>query len=222
MAEIDLVPGEYRTRQQLRYRLRWVSYIAAALVVSILAGVGLLRHENAALEEALRKLQHAKAITNQQRTQLLDLNQRREEMTQRYDLLNGLRGGTEAVGMLRSIDRAMADSKVWFTDWSFRRAGNMAEVPPNKGKLTANYFIVVPKSPASAQSKAWMIETQMKIDGEAMDHAALSNFVSRLIEQPEIQSVRVLRTEAFMQQQRPLIRYSLDVVVAWPRQEASA
>ena len=65
-----------------------------------------------------------------------------------------------------------------------------------------------------AKKEAWLIETQMKIDGEALDHAALSGFVSRLVSQAAIHSVRVVRTETVVVQQRPLVRFSLDVVVA--------
>ena len=58
-----------------------------------------------------------------------------------------------------------------------------------------------------------MIETEMKIDGEALDHAALSEFVSSLVDQPEIKSVRVVRTETVHFNQQPLVRFSLDVLV---------
>jgi len=222
MSDIDLVPGVYRSRQRLRSRLQQILYVSGLLIALILAAVVMLRFQNATLEEGLRELQHAKAISNQQSANLIDLNRRKSEITQQYDLLSGLRSGAEAVEMLRTVDRAMSESKVWFTDWDFRRAGSKAQFSGDQGQLKSNYFVLVDADHASTRPEAWMIETHMKINGEAMDHAALSDFVSRLVDQAEIQSVRVIRTETFFHEQRELIRFSLNVVVAWPRQEAAA
>lgn len=222
MSEIDLIPGAYRRKQQLLRRLRRIAYSSAGTLALILGAALFLQHENGILEDGLERLQHAKAISSQQRANLLDINQRKLEITQQYELLSGLRSGIAAVGMLRTVDRAMADAKVWFTDWSFRRAGSKARVSEAQPQLPGKYLILMPRAQAPAGSEAWVIETQMKIDGEALDHAALSGFVSRLVDQPEIQTVRVIRTETFQQQQRELIRFSLDVVVAWPQREADA
>jgi len=222
MGEIDLIPGVYRARQQLRSRLRQVVVISAVLIGVVLAAVVVLRQQNASLQESLRKLQYAKAISTQQRDNFTELNQRKGDLTQQYELLSGLRSGAAAVEMLRTVDRAMTDSNVWFTDWRFRRAGTVSDVPADQGQLTGNYFVVVSRTQPAAKPEVWMIETHMNINGEAVDHAALSSFVSRLVDQPEIQSVRVLRTQTFLHEQRPMIRFGLEVVVAWPQQEASA
>lgn len=222
MADIDLVPGLYRSKQQLRSRLQQMLYASGLLIALILAAVVLLRYQNSTLEENLRELEHAKAISSQQSTNLIDLNRRKTEITQQYELLSGLRSGAAAVEMLRTVDRAMTDSNVWFTDWGFRRAGSKAQFSGDQGQLKSNYFILVDENQAPARSEAWMIETDMKINGEAMHHAALSDFVSRLVDQPEIQSVRVIRTETFFHEQHELIRFSLNVVVAWPKHGASA
>lgn len=222
MADIDLVPGLYRSKQQLRSRLQQILFASGILIALILAAVVLLRFQNGMLEDGLRELQHAKAISSQQSANLLDLNRRKTEITRQYDLLSGLRSGAAAVEMLRTVDGAMSDSNVWFTDWKFRRAGSKAPISGGQQPLKGNYFVLTTEDQAPARQEAWMIETNMKIDGEAMDHAALSDFVSRLVDQAEIQSVRVIRTETFFHEQRELIRFSLDVVVAWPMQEAAA
>lgn len=222
MSDIDLIPGIYKTRQKLSRQLRLLSMTFGFVIAVILLAVVLLHKKNQTLQEELSKLQYAKAITSQQRANLLDLNQRKQEMVQQLDLLDGLRSGAAAVGMLRTVDRAMSDSSLWFTDWTFRRAGTMEKVSSDQDPRANNYFVIVSRTQPALNSKAWAIKTQMKIDGEAVDHAALSNFVSSLVDQPEIQSVHVLRTETFILEQRPLIRYSLDVVVAWPQQASEA
>lgn len=211
MGEIDLIPAIYRRR---RLFVGWLRLAAMVLVVVTLliggAFVG-LRVQTGKLDEALRVLQLQKAISTQQRSELETLNARKRELTQQLGLLAGLRSGAAADQMFLTVDRAMAEGSVWFTDWNFRRAGTATKADPET--VNSGYFIVVPNGQPT-KKEAWMIETQMKIDGEALDHAALSRFVSNLINQPEIESVRVVRTETVVVTDRPLVRFSLDVVVA--------
>ena len=217
MGEIDLIPASYRKRRQF---LRWLKGAAGTLlgVTALVVGLFvLLRIETGKLDGELRQLQLQKAITSQQRADLESLNARKRDLTQQHDLLSGLRSGAAAEQMFATVDRAMAAGDVWFTDWNFRRAGTATGMDPET--VHAGYFIVV-SNDKQASKEAWMIQTQMKIDGEALDHAALSQFVSNLIDQPEIQSVRVVRTETVLVSNRPLVRFSLDVVVAAEQAEA--
>ena len=211
MSEIDLVPAVYRRRRRF---LRWLK----AAVFCLLGGSALvsgasamLRLQADRLDQDLRRLQLQKAISTQQRSDLEALNTRRGELNQQQELLSGLRSGTAAARMFVTVDGALSNAGVWFTDWNFRRAGTPSDADPET--VNTGYFIVVTND-RPAKKEAWLIETQMKIDGEALDHAALSGFVSRLVSQAAIHSVRVVRTETVVVQQRPLVRFSLDVVVA--------
>lgn len=217
MSEIDLIPAVYRKRRRF---LRWLKAALLSLLLgSALIGsaFAMLRIEADKLDDELRRLQLQKDISAQQRSELERLNASKRDLSQQLDLLTGLRSGAAAAQMFRTMDRALSTGTVWFTDWQFRRAGTPTDADPET--VNTGYFIVVARD-KPLKKEAWKIETQMKIDGEARDHAALSDFVSNLINQPEIRSVRVVRTETVMLQQRPLVRFSLDILVAADGPEA--
>ena len=113
-------------------------------------------------------------------------------MQRKLGLLTGLRGGSEAVNMFVTIDRALQGDDVWFTDWEFQRAGSTVENTPET--TTNGYFIVIPAADGQDSNEAWKIETHMTFNGQARDHSALSGFVRRLYRQKEIQDVRILDT----------------------------
>ena len=186
----------------------------SALLAITLVFIGtflFLRYETGKIDRELKQLQSQKAITTQQRKELEKLNARKHELTQQLNLLAGLRSGSAAEQMFLTVDRAMSGEDVWFTQWDFRRAGTATEKDPKT--VNTGYFIVIPKGKKSRE-ETWMIETQMTIQGEALDHAALSRFVSNLIDQPEIQQVRVVKTDLVLVNQHKLVRFSLDVVVS--------
>lgn len=211
MGEIDLIPAVYRKRRQLMRWLKVAGVSLMGLTLSITGLFGFLRMEANKLDMEIRKLQLQEAITTQQRDELERLNARFLDLTQQHDLLAGLRGGAAAGKMFATVDRAMADAEVWFTDWNFRRAGTATDTDPEA--VHTGYFIVIPTDQPN-KKEAWTIETQMKISGAALDHSALSQFVSNLIDQPEIQNVRVVRTETVIVSSRPLVRFRLDVLVS--------
>ncbi|MDJ0739701.1 MAG: hypothetical protein QNJ91_08285 [Gammaproteobacteria bacterium] len=211
MTEIDLIPAAYRRRGTLRRWLRGSGVLLLLLSLLLIGSSATLRMHAERLEDEVARLQQQKAISAQQRQDLERLNARKTELRQQLDLLAGLRGGAAADRMFVTVDRAIRPGRVWFTDWRFRRAGTKTDRDPDT--VDTGYFIVV-KRGQPGKKEAWMIETEMKIDGEALDHAALSEFVSNLVDQPEIQSVRVVRTETIRLNDRPLVRFSLDILVA--------
>jgi len=211
MGEVDLVPTSYRKRQLFGNWLKRALFSLFSITLMLLAAFVFLRFETASIDKEVKHLQTQKSISAKQRRELELLNARKSELTQQLDLLAGLRSGAAAEQMFLTVDKAMAGDGVWFTNWRFRRAGT----PTDKDPKTVNtgYFIVIPKGKKSRE-EAWKIDTQMTIEGESMDYAALSTFVSNLITQPEIERVRVVSTEQVRVRQTKLVRFSLDVVVS--------
>lgn len=211
MNEIDLIPSVYRKR---RLFSRWLKFslIALVLLSSGIIGTALyLKHATEQIDLRLQQLQSQKAISAQQRSDLEKLNNRKQELTQQLALLAGLRSGSAAQQMFLTVDRALSAGDVWFTNWRFRRAGTASEQAPQE--VDTGYFIVV-RNEGKGSEEAWKIETQMTILGQAIDHAALSDFVSNLIDQPEIQNVRVVRTELANLNRHKLVNFSLEILVA--------
>lgn len=192
MTEIDLIPSDYRRRRLMGRWAGWVGRLALGLVALMLTSAGLLGYLTQQTQARLAELQAQKAVSTQQRAELEALRSEKSKLEQQLRLLNGLRSGTAARSMFQTVDQALEGDRVWFESWGFRRAGTPVE-PSREGEETG-YFIVVPSGRREDRPQTWQIETHMTIKGQAMDYADLSAFVSRLIQQAEIQDVRVLKT----------------------------
>ncbi|MDH5631900.1 MAG: PilN domain-containing protein [Gammaproteobacteria bacterium] len=211
MASIDLIPVEYRQRLD---RIKWLRLLGMS--VSILALVEFAAHAGisyqiSGLKRDIKDLQRKQAITAQQRTELNDLQQKRDDYQQQLDLLKGLRGGTEAAHMLVSVDKALQGNDVWFDQWEFQRSGEA--VKENEKAVNTGYFVVIPKQGNQASQEGWLINSHMTIRGQARDHAALSEFVRRLIDQQAISEVRIVRTEQRKFRSMAVVDFDLAVVV---------
>ena len=110
-----------------------------------------------------------------------------------------------------AVDRALKDGSVWFTSWSFLRAGVEAE--REKRGVNTGYFIVIPQGEGADPEPAWQIKTHMEIKGQARDHAAMSDFVRRLLDQPQIGDIRVLNTRQHRYSLATVVDFELAVVV---------
>ena len=113
--------------------------------------------------------------------------------------------------MFAVIDRA-SDGRVWFSEWTFRRAGELVESDPQA--IRAGYFIVLPReAKRDEREKAWLMRTHMEIRAQAVDHSTLASFARRLVEQPEIEEVRVLNTRSRPTASTDVVDFELAVVV---------
>jgi hypothetical protein len=212
MNEIDLIPASYRKQLLFTKWLKQALFVlitSAAFIVIVSFVLGAYTEE---VEVQLSELQSQKMISTQQRNELEKLNLRKKALMQQQDLLAGLRSGLAVEQIFVTLDKAMTNDSVWIINWRFRRAGTVVDKDPKT--VNRGYFIVIPNIERPQQEEAWKIETTMTIQGQALDHSALSEFVSNLIEQPEIQTVRVVRTDLTNLFDHKLVNFSLDIIVA--------
>ncbi len=208
--EIDLIPADYRAGLRLRHwgRRLGVAYLALAL------GIGgarvALAYEVRSREAEIERLAALQAAAREQRERVTALEGRKGEIERQLRLMEGLRGGIDAKRMFVAMARAL-DRNVWFLDWSFRRAGSLVDSEPEA--VETGYFIVVPPRSKKERKKAWLLETHMEVQARAVDHSSLANFVSRLVEQPEIETVRVLRTRVRPYTTTEVVEFELAIVV---------
>lgn len=210
MAEMDLVPQDYR--ESLRIR-RWVRNALAGYGVLLACVVGAkfgLAHTVEKEKLRVGQLQASKQVTLNQLALIEELRGREADARRRLDILAGLRGGPAAEQMFVTIDRAL-DQSVWFQSWNFRRAGQVVEMDPQT--VQTGYFIIVPKGQKQQEDMAWRLETHMEIKGQAFTHSALASFVKRLLDQPEIEDVRVLNTGLRRYTEAQVVNFDLAVVV---------
>ena len=211
MSDIDLIPNSFRNSLLIN---RWLRQSGAVLMVTTLLVMGSwlwLRAETTNVEDELKTLQSQQEISTQQRSDLESLIERKQDLQQQLDLLAGLRSGVVAQQMFITMDRALTTDDVWFSNWRFRRAGTPTKETPDE--KSTGYFVVITDK-ENQKEETWKIETHMTIQGGAIDHAALSRFVSSLIDRPEIQSVRVVRSELVRQSSRRQVNFTLEIVVS--------
>jgi Tfp pilus assembly protein PilN len=212
MNEIDLFPDELR--RQLMFT-RWFKRAVFTLVgVTLVIGAAFagLRQANSKIEEQIQYFQDQREITNTNRRQLGQLKQDKVDLQQQLNLLSGLRSGASAEKMFLMLDRALPGPEVWLTNWKFRRAGTQVEKIPET--VNTGYFIVIPAGSSSRKEEIWKIETHMNIQGQALDHSAMSEFVLNLTQQPEIENVRIVNTRLNKSRGEKLVDFSLDIIVS--------
>ena len=212
MNEIDLFPEELR--RQLMFK-RWFKRAAFILVgVTLVNGVAfaVLHQANSKIEQQIQYFQDQRKITNSNRQQLSQLKKAKLGLKQQLDLLNGLRSGASAEKMILMLDRALPGPEGWLTNWKFRRAGTQVDNPAET--VNTGYLIVIPAGSRDGKEETWKIETQMNIQGQALDHSAMSEFVLKLTQQPEIENVRIVNTRLNQSNREKLVDFSLDIVVS--------
>jgi hypothetical protein len=211
MSEIDLIPQDYYNRLRMLRLMKCFMVATIGLVLATASIYGTLEYLIDRNHQVIASLEQKKAAANLQRAELNDLLARSRSLTDRLDVLERLRGGAAAQDMFVAVDRALDGETVWFTHWSFRRAGKAAPQTPKS--VNTGYFIVIPSGQGPGAAPAWQIATHMEIRGQAVDHAALSNFVRRLLNQPQIADVRVLSTHKRKYGLGSVVEYSLAVTI---------
>lgn len=208
MSEIDLIPQDYRQLQRLRQGVLWLGIGALVALVLVAGSKAALAYGIRAQQRQIERMQAIEAAAIDQQTRIDRLRGEQEVLESRLTLLSSLRGGVAAREMLVAVDRAL-DGDVWFLDWSFRRAGELVENRPEVADT--GYFLVVPQASEGEPERAWLMQTHMEIRAQAYDHAVLAGFVRRLIEQPEIEDVRILNTRVRPSEQ--VVDFELAIVV---------
>lgn len=211
MADLDLIPEDYRNRLKQRAEVRRHIIAFAILNVVILLSAGMFSQMSKQTNVRIQALKSQSAITEQQQMQLQQLSNEQKEYERRWALLRGLRAGAAVEDIFRIIDAAIVNDKLWFENWSFRRAGVV--VDGEVRGVETGYFVVVPANGQQVESQDWQVETHMVLEGRALDHQALSTFVRALFEQPDIKDVNVQRTALMDYANGRVVSFDLTIVL---------
>jgi hypothetical protein len=211
MAELDLIPEDYRKGLVRRAEIRQYAIAFAILNVVILGSAGLFGQLSRQANEEIQVLKMQSAITEQQQTQLEQLSSQQKEYEQRWSLLRGLRAGAAIEDIFKIIDGAIVSNDLWFENWSFRRAGVVVD-GETRG-IETGYFVIVSADEQSGENPGWQVETRMILEGRALDHQALSTFVRALFEQPDIKDVSVQKTSLTDYANGRVVSFDLTIIL---------
>jgi hypothetical protein len=192
MSDIDLIPTDYRIRLWFRGKVK----LLGACMISMLSITAVMytaiHFSNGKLQSRISELLKQQETTSQEYEVITQFKENIKGLEYQLFLLSSLRGGAGASGMFETVDRAMNDTEVWFDNWEYRRVSSPVEY--NDQTASNGDLIILPAGNGTTTDTAWIIETHMTIRGQAKDHSALSRFVRRLYNQPEIHNVRILNT----------------------------
>jgi cell division protein FtsB len=211
MHELDLIPASYKERLKIK---RWCREFGLAFVSVLIIVFGLrfaIISKTMALNSRVAVLQKEKQTSIEQQQKYNELVANEVKLRKQLEILNGLRGGPSAKQILLAVDRVM-QKDVWFTQWSFIRAGQITQVPPTT--VQTGYFIIIPQETnTTPNQQAWKLDTHMEISGQALDHSSLSGFISNLIKQPEISDVKVINTSLRSYTSSQVVEFKLVVII---------
>ena len=211
MAELDLIPEDYRKRLGRLAEIRQYAIAFAILNIVVLGSAGLFAHLSGKANDKIQDLKTQSAITEQQQTKLEQLSAQQKEYERRWSVLRGLRAGAAIEDIFRIIDRAIVNNNLWFENWSFRRAGVVVD-GETRG-IDTGYFVIVEEDGQSGGDPEWQVETHMVLEGRAIDHQALSSFVRALFEQPDIKDVSVQRTSLTDYANGRVVSFDLTIIL---------
>jgi len=208
MREVDLIPASYRQERRRELLLKAIVGTLLGLMVSTALARVWLDTAVESVDAEVTQLQIQQTVTAAERDRLAALTVDRQSYEEQLYLLKGLRSGAPATELFGIVEQALVRDEVWFRSWDFRRAG---VTDPQGQVLESGYFVVVPAT--GAPQEAWRVETHMTIAGQAIDHAALSQFVQRLLAHPEIENVHIRRTDLQRYGTRSLVDFDIAVIV---------
>ena len=180
------------------------------VLLSIAGGKLWLSHAASELGDSLTSIEHSEQVTLKERGLADSLSAKQRRLERYSGVLNQLRDGVRAEQVFASIDQAVRGD-VWFRKWTFRRSGVSRKLAPETTR--AGYFLVIADD-GNDGDRVWRMDTHMEIAGRAWDHSDLAELVRRLVEQPIIEDVKVLRTTSRRLATDEVVDFDLAITVA--------
>lgn len=206
MSDFNLIPEEYFAGLRRR-RLMLMAVSAGIAVVMLIGGsIGAANYVLAERENELQMLREQKALSVQQQQQLTVLQQEKSRLESDLRLLSSLQSGAPVTVIIEAVEKAAEPSGVHFDSWSFMRSGIRAG-DDTEARPPSYYALSMADQGFPA---TWESLAQMALEGRAKDHAALSTFVQKLFEQPDIEDVRIQKSS----QTESGVEFHLAIVIA--------
>lgn len=202
MADIDMIPREYRDGVRARRTLRLTGVALALVVAAGVLGGGALRWRTAVLERAATALQASSAQAQADGARSAALQADRTRLEQAAALLGALRRKGELAALAQGLDAALTDG-VWLTGLRVERdiqgvAPATGAVPAGATAAPASAFTEEFSAPAPAgqapagAAQTWRLGSSIELTGQATSYAAVTAFLATLGRQSGIAGLRLV------------------------------
>jgi hypothetical protein len=210
MADIDLIPQDYKNSLIEQSVARWSVIISAVVVSSCFAiylGLKLLSNTS---RDNIEVLQNQRSVSAAQNERLNLIVNTEKQLRNQLDMVRRLNKGAQIAQIFQVIDDAFVADGLWFLEWRFERQG--ISQSGNSGGTNTGYIIVVDPDKKSKEDN-WAKATNMVVKGQAVDHAYVAQFVSNLITHPNVNDVRIMMTEQRTLNSLPVIEFQLAIIL---------
>jgi Tfp pilus assembly protein PilN len=209
MADIDMIPRSYRDGVRVQRALRSYGLALGALLLAGVAAAGLLHWRLAVATPQLDALRARTSEAETLRTRLAASTAHQGALEQDAQALAALRGTGGSTRLADALDAALND-KVWFDTLRFARTEELLRAPlPSplpSGTLTTRAS-TRPGAPPGPQT--WRVARHIEVEGQALDHAALTAFLGALSANPVLADVRFLKSTAAAGEGPELVAFSV-------------
>ena len=208
MADIDMIPRSYRDGMRVQRALRGYGLALAAMLVTGALAAGLLHWRLAVATPQLEQLRARTAQAETLRTRLAASAARQAALEQDALALAALRGAGAVQRMAQALDVALND-KVWFDTLRFTRTEELLRAPlpaPLPAGTLVTRASTLPNAAPGPQT--WRVARRVEIEGQALDHAALTGFLAALSANPALGDVRFLKSGAAAADGAELVAFS--------------
>lgn len=211
MADIDLIPADYRERISSQRSIKLSLAIAGTtLLIAGTVILGLITMQKKALHTTA-SLTTQYAVAEQKQTQLISLDEQLSDLQEQVETLRGLRGGGRVTELFSALDNALDKTDIRLLDWDLYRN---AKTATSRDKVEAHTFSwELPSRYRDTQTEFWHVDIQIVIRGHARNYASVADFVNNMLAQPEFETVEIIRTSLTEIDGRNYVEFSINAKV---------
>lgn len=186
MHEMDLIPESYRRVQKAKRMLIGFGALYVLLITLIIAGKVVLNMNTTKVNNQMTILQEEKKTITEQDIEISRLKSERTVVLKQLEFVELLQKGGAAGKTFQVFDRVL-NNTVWMDEWSYQAVALEEQDSEQKNLL------------------------DIKVKGKAIDHAALSAFVERLLAEPEINDVVVIKS-AMLAKGESIVSFDMEIM----------
>jgi hypothetical protein len=187
MAEIDMIPREYRDGLRVRRTLRAAGIALAVVAVLGAAAHAGLRWRSGALGREIAALEAAAAQEQAEADRGAALQAAQARRLRQLAVLHALRREGELAALAHSLDAALTE-QVWLTGLEVERdaqaAGPGAALPAGQDGAEA------------LDADGWRLSSTVQLSGQAGNYRAVTAFLAALGRQPGIANLKLVGSSA--------------------------
>jgi Tfp pilus assembly protein PilN len=188
MAEIDMIPREYRDGVRVRRALRATGIaLAVVAVLGATAHIG-LRWRTAALDRQVAALEAAAAQDQADAERGAALQAEQARRRRQSAVLHALRREGELAALAQGLDAALTD-QVWLTGLDVER--DIQAASPGAAK---------PADPDGSleelDADGWRLSSAVQLSGQAENYRAVTAFLAALGRQPGVANLKLVGSSA--------------------------